>query len=240
MRAFENIFLFFVRDYRNLLKRCPQNCIWVTSEMRSSHLGTLEIHLGIAFESPSSELRLRQLGITFESPRNYVWMTLMAKLVSFTWTLVTYRVHPVNCLITVVILHGPDHEHACFWIYIPVFHHRLSKLTEEMTSELPLSHLGNAFCHLGNAFESPRNHVWVTLNVELIAITWPLAIYRVYLVNGLISEVIPHGPEHACVWIYIPVFYHRLSKLTDEMPSELHLSLLVIAFESPRNCLWVT
>ena len=67
------IYLFFIIDYRNLLMRCPQNCIWVTSELLLSHLG-------IAFESPSSKLRLRQLGITFESPRNYVWATSELRL----------------------------------------------------------------------------------------------------------------------------------------------------------------
>ena len=161
MRAFEYILLFLFIDYRNLLKRCPQNCIWVTSEMRLSHLGN-----------------------AFESPRKHVWVTSDAELIANTWPLGTYRVFPVNCLITEVVLHGS--QRACVWIYIPVFYHRLSKLTEEMPSELHLSHLGIAFesprnclwvTELGTAFETTRNYVWVTSELRLshlgITFKWP-------------------------------------------------------------------
>ena len=144
-------------------------------------------------------------------------MALMAKLVAISWPLVTYRVLSVNCLITEVIPRGP--EHACVWIYIPVFYQKLSKLTEEMPSELHLS-------HLGNAFESPRNHVWVTLNAELIAITWPLGTYRVPLVKCLIVQVIPLGS-------------YQLGIKFDST-SELRLSHLGITFASPRRYVWIT
>ena len=206
--------------------KLPRNCFWVTSELHSSHLARNCVW-------DNSESRSSHLGITFESPRNYVCMTLIAKLVAITWPLVIYRVPPVYCLITEVIFHGP--EHACVWIYILVFYQRLSKLTEEMPSELHWS-------HLGTTFEPPRNYVCMTLMAKLVAFTWPLVTYRVLPVNCLISEVIPHGRahEHACVWIYILVFYHRLSKHTEKMTSELHLSHLGNAFESPRNYVWMT
>ena len=116
----------------------PRNCFWITSELPLKHL--------------ARDLHLRQLGITFELLRNYVWMNLFAKMVAITRPLVTYRVPPVNCLITEVFPHGSAYELACVWKYTTVFYPRLSKLTEEMTSE---SHLN----HLGNAFESPRKCV---------------------------------------------------------------------------------
>ena len=185
----------------------------------------------------------------------------------------------VNCLITEV---NSSRSWACVRlnIYIPVFYQRLSKLTEEMPSELHLSHLGNAFesprncfwvtselpsSHLARncvwdnselrfesprnwvTFESPRNYVWMTLMAKLVAITWPLVTYRVPLVNCLITEVIPHldhinSKLRACVrlHIYSCFFIMRLSKLTEEMPSELHLIHLGIALEPPRDCFWVT
>ena len=163
----------------------------------------------------------------------------MAKMVAITWPHVTYRVPLVKCLLTEVIPHGQ--EHACVWIYIYLFfiidYRNLLKRCPQnciwVTSGMRLS-------HLGNAFESPRNHVWVTSDAELIANTWQLGTYRVFPVNCFITDFIPRGPEHACVWIYIPVFYCKLSKLTEEMPSELHLSHLGKAFESPRNCFWIT
>ena len=228
------------RDALRIAFESPRKCVrvtsefsWVTSELPFSHPAR-----NCAWDN--SELRLSHLGTTFESPRNYVCMTLISKLVAFTWPLVTYRVPPVNCLITksflTVLLMSKSAFEYVFLFFIIDYRNFLKRWPQNwtwVTSEMRLS-------DLGNAFESPRNHVWVTLNVKLIAITWPLVTYRGFPVNGLISEVIPHGPEHACVWIYIPVFYHRLSELTDEMPSELHLSHLGIAFESPRNCLWVT
>ena len=109
--------------------------------------------------------------------------------------------------------------------YIPVFYQRLSKLTKEIPSELHLS-------HLGIAFESPRDYVWMALIAKLVAITWPLVTYRVPLVNCLITEVIPHGPEHACVWIY--------SCFLSETNETNSRDALRIAFESPRNCVGVT
>ena len=221
------------RDALRIAFESPRKCVWVTSEL---FWVTSELplnHLARNCVWDNSELRLSHLGITFESPRNYVWMTSIAKLVASTWPLVTYRVPPVNCLITEVIPHGPAHERVCVWIYNPVFHDRLSKLTEEMPSELHLN-------HLGNAFESPRKCVWVTSDAELIAITWPLETYRVFPVNCFIADFIPRGPEHACVWKYVPVLHEKLSKLTEEMPSELHLSHRGNAFKSPRNCIWVT
>ena len=159
MRAFEYIFLFFIIDYRNLLKRWPRNCIWVTSEMRLSHLGN-----------------------AFESPRNYVWVTLNVELIAITWPLVRYREFPVNGLISEVIPHGP--EHACVRIYIFLFSIRdyrnlLQRCPQNwicVTSELLLSHLGIAIespssemrlRQLGITFESSRNYVWVTSELRL-------------------------------------------------------------------------
>ena len=204
--------------------------------------------------APSSELLLKQLGITFHLPRNYVWMTLIAKLVAIPWPLVTYRVPLVKCLITEVIPHGP--EHACVWIYSWFLSESIETNSREtlrsafesprncfwVTSDLPFESPSSEFRlrQLGITFESPRNYVWMTFIAKLVAITWPFVTYRVPLVKCLITEVIPCGPEHACVWIYIPVFYQRISKLTEEMPSELHLSHLGNAFDSPRNCFWVT
>ena len=109
--------------------------------------------------------------------------------------------------------------------YIPVFYQRLSKLTKEISSELHLS-------PLGIAFESPRDYVWMALIAKLVAITWPIGTYRVPLINCLTTEVIPHGPEHACVWIY--------SCFLSETNETNSRDALRIAFESPRNCFWVT
>ena len=256
------------RDALRIAFESPRKCVWVTSELFWVTSKLPSSHIARSCVWDNSELRLSHLGITFESPRNYAWMTLIAKLVAITWPLVTYRVPSVNSLITEVIPHGP--EHACVWIYIPDFYQRLSKLTEKMPSELHLSHLGKAFesprscfwitlelplshlarnCfwnnselrfrHLGITFESPRNYVWVTsellwiaLIAKLVAITWPLETYRVFPVNCYIFEIIPHGPEHACVRIY--------SWFLSESIETNSRETLRIAFESPRNCFWVT
>ena len=216
----------------------PRNCFWVTWELPLSHL--------------ARKLRWRQLGITFESFRNHVWMTSIAKLVAITWPLVANRVPPVNFFINEVIPHGPGHELACVWIYITVFvldYRDLLKRCPQnciwVTSELLLR-------NLRITFESPRNYVWMTLMAKLAAIFWPLVTYCVPLVECLITEVIPNGPGLARVWINISDFYQRPSKHTEEMTSELHLaqncywnnselrfSHLEIMFESPSSLNWL-
>ena len=143
MRAFEYIFRFFIIDYRNLRKRCSENRIWVTSEMRLSHFG-----------------------ITFESPRTLNWSLILDHLEHFVCFQLT--------LISDFIPRGP--EHACVWIYISFFFRNYQNLLKRghqnciwATSEVRLSHLGNASESPRNLSlsHSARNYVWVTSELRL-------------------------------------------------------------------------
>ena len=241
----------------------PRKCVWVTWELFSVTSELPSTHLGRNCVWDNSELRLSHLGITFESPRNYVWMTLIPKLVAIAWPLVTYRVPPVNSLITEEIPHGP--EHACVRIYIPDFHQTIENhwrdairiafesprnsvwvtklwIASESTRNYVSVTSESRLSHLGIKFESPRNNVWMTLISKLVAIVWPLVTYRVFPVNCLIAEIIPHGPEHACVRIYSWFLSESIETNSREalqncirVTSELLLSHLGIAFESPSS-----
>ena len=178
------------RDAPRIASELTRKCVWVTLELFWITSELPLSHLARNCVWDNSELRLRHLGITFESPRNYVWMILIAKLVAITWPLVPYRVPPVNSLITEIIPPGP--EHACDLIYIPDFHQTIETYWKDairisfesprksvwVASELLLNHIGIAFespssefllkQHViafqfpGITFESPRNYLWVT------------------------------------------------------------------------------
>ena len=155
------------------------------------------------------------------------------------WTIETYWKNALR-----IAFESPR---KCVWVTSELFW---------VTSELPLSHLARncvwdnselRSSHLGITFSHLGNYVWMTLIAKLVAITWPLVTYRVPPVNSLITEVIPNGPEHACVWIYIPDFYQTIEtywrdafRIAFETPRKSVWVASGIAFESPRNCLWVT